>query len=380
MDFHLLVRPFSSVEQEARTLLTLATHHARLKRLSPFLGDCNVSTKAELEAWYRDRPYTWYRDRAWLKVYGEDCDRPEGKLRSDKERDSLLWWFFWAWERLPGFFRGGDIRICCNLFLDMVNVYGLYVGALQAPTSRRGVLRYWRTVRAPSKELEALARGFFSGFRGRYQSLLPWLYFESLKLGEALSEHVTRTLEGENCVSEMSCRTPFTFAHRTYVLVNSFEEGEILQAMEVMRKRVDIFLTTERILKLYLYHRNPWEYYFLRASNPRLPLAPPPGDALRRSVQFALHKEAPRSAGFSIGRKVNRSVAVSFQYAQCRLYMEQRKIATSAEGLRSQYQRHYGAWPYAETPARNTYFLSDYLVTCKTIEDLSQQLVPGQNP
>lgn len=380
IDFHLLVRPYSSLEQEARGLLDLAAYYARLKRLLPCLGDCNVSTKAELESWYHDRPYTWYRDRAWLKLYGADWERPEGKLSRDGGRNSLLWWFFWAWERLPGFFRAGDVRICCNLFLDMVNMYGLYVGALKVPTSRTLVLRYWQTVCPPSKELEALVRGFSSGFRGRYRMLLHWLYRESLKLGEALAAHVTRTLEGENCVTEMSCRTPFNFAARTYVLVDSFDEEEITQTLEVMRKKAEIFVTTERVLKLYLYHRNPWEYYTLRANNSRLPLLPPAEEALRQSVQYALHREAPRSAGFSIGRRTNRSVTIGFQYAQCRLYVEQGRVATSVEELRELYQQYYGAWPYSGISSRDSYFLSDYHVMCSTIEALSRQMTLHGTP
>lgn len=377
MDFHLLVRPYPSLEQEARELLDLATHHARLKRLFPFMGDCNVSTKAEVAAWYRDRPYTWYRDRAWLKLYGEDWERPEGTLDSDEKRDSLLWWFFWAWERLPGFFRAGNVRICCNLFLDMVNVYGLYVGALETSTSRACVLRYWRTVCPSSPELETLARGFSSGFRGRYQMVLPWLYQESLKLGEALAAQAPHTLEGEPCVAEMSCRTPFNFAPRTYVFVDPFEKAEVSRALEVMRKKADLIVTTEKILKLYLYHRNPWEYHFLRATHPRLPLAPPPEEALRRSVQYALQRETPRSAGFSIGRKVSRGAPIGFQYAQCQLYVEHGRIATSAEELKTQYQHHYGGWPYIDTPSRETYFLHNYPVLCQTIDALMQKTHPS---
>jgi hypothetical protein len=59
--------------------------------------------------------------------------------------------------------------------------------------------------------------------------------------------------------------------------------------------------------------------------------------------------------------------------------VEQGKIATSAEDLRSQYQQHYGAWPYAGISSRDSYFLSDYPEMCKTIEGLSRQIVPERN-
>jgi len=374
IDLHLLLKPSPTLDQEAHILRDIATRYIRLKRLLPCVGDCNVSTRAELDSWYRNRPYTWYRDREWLKLYGEDWTRPSVALNDDTVRDSLLWWFFWAWERLPGFFRAGNVRSCCNLFLDMVNVYGLYVQALVASTSRTAVLRYWRTLCPPSRELDALARGFAVGFRGQYRSLLRWLYSESLKLGEALSERVIRTLEGRGCDAEMHSRVPFNFAARSYLLVNPSREDHVAQALETMQRRADVFVTTENALKLYLYHRNPWEYHLLQAENLRFPLSPPPAEALQHSVRFALHKEVPRSAGFSIGRRVNRSATIGLQYAQCRLYVEQGKVATSAEDLRQQYQQHYCAWPYAGVSSRDSYFLQDYPLACKTIEDLSRQI------
>lgn len=377
IDLHLLLKPCSSLDQEAHSLLNIATHYVRLKRLLPCVGDCNVSTRAELENWYRARPYTWYRDREWLKLYGEDWARPGVVLSGSTERDSLLWWFFWAWERLPGFFRAGNVRSCCNLFLDMINVYGLYVGAFDVPQRRAEVLRYWRTFCPPSKELDAFVRGFAVGFRGRYRSLLCWLYNESLKLSDALSEHVTRILGGGGCDAEVRSQVPFSFTARTYLLVNPFREKQAAQAFDAMQRRSEVFVTTEKALKLYLYHRNPWEYYLLRANNPHIPLAPPPEEALQQSVRFALHKEVPRSAGFSIGRKADRSPTIGLQYAQCRLYVEHRRVAASAEQLVQQYQQHYGAWPYRGGASHNVYFLQDYPVACQTIEELSQHAAYG---
>jgi hypothetical protein len=211
------------------------------------------------------------------------------------------------------------------------------------------------------------------GFRGRYRSLLPWLYRESLKLGEALSAHVNRTLDGSIRAIELHSRTPFSFAARTYVLVDSFREEELARALEAMRKRADVFLTTEKVFKLYLYHRNPWEYYLLPPKRLQQSLTPPPEEALRRFMRFMLHKEVPRSAGFSIGRRVNRTATVGFQYAQFRLYAERGAIATSAEELRRQYQHHYGVWPYAGGASRDSYFLRDYPVICRIIEEIAQQ-------
>jgi hypothetical protein len=253
----------------------------------------------------------------------------------------------------------------------MVNVYGLYVGAFDNPQRRAAVLAYWRTLCRPSRELTALIHGFTTGFRGRYRHLLRWLYDESLKLSEALTAHVTHTLEGEGCGSEIHGQVPFSFTPRTYLLVDPFCQDQVTQALETMRHKAGTFVTTEKALKLYLYHRNPWEYYLLQTHSSHFPLLPPPEEALRQSVRFALHKEVPRSAGFSIGKTVDRSATVGPQYAQYRLYEEQGKIAKGGEDLRQQYHHGYGAWPYRGEASRDVYFLHDYPVVCQMIEALS---------
>jgi predicted nucleotidyltransferase len=63
IDLHVLIKPFPDVYAEAKFLRDFAARYTALKRVLPCLGDCEVSTEAELESWYRSRPYTWYRDR-----------------------------------------------------------------------------------------------------------------------------------------------------------------------------------------------------------------------------------------------------------------------------------------------------------------------------
>ncbi|MBI3801608.1 MAG: hypothetical protein HY268_32130 [Deltaproteobacteria bacterium] len=372
IDLHILIKPLPDIKVEAEVLRNLAVFYARLKRLFPCLGDCNVSTRAELESLYRNRPYTWYRDRGWLRVYGEEFVRPYGTLTTATAHDSLLWWFFWAWERLPGFFRAGNVRTCCNLFLDMVNVYGLYIGALHAPQRRAAVLQYWRTLCPPSQELEILTRSFSAGFLGRYRPLLPWLYTEGLKLCNALFLHVPHPLEGEGCGATIHSQVPFSFAPRTYLLVDPLRAEQVTSALAAMQRDAQVFVTTEKALKLSFFHRNPWEYYTIKAHHQDFPCAPPPAGALQQVMHLSLHKEHPRSAGFSIGGKTDRSRTIGPQYAQYRLYTEYGRVAASAEQLIQQYQRHYGAWPYKGVASRDEYFLHDYPVACRAIEDLSR--------
>lgn len=372
IDLHVLFAPFADVTSEARFLRDLAVRHASLKRWLPCLGDCDASTQEELAYWYQARPYIWYRDRGWLNLYGKEVARPCGALTSSEERDSLLSWFFWAWERLPGFYRAGNVRTCCNLFLDMVNAYGLYIGAFDAPQRRAEVLRYWRDSLPPSREREELQRGFHSGFRGNYRALTQGLYGESLRLCDALSAHVAQKLEGEGCNAELRSRMPFAFSRKRYLLVDPLRPTALAQALTIMQGSPEVCVTTEKTLKLYLCHRNPWEYAAIRTHEHAFPLSPPPPEAFQREIRRSLHREIPRRAGFSIGKKTDRSSAIGYHYAQCRLYSDHGRVAADAADLVRQYEHCYGTWPYRGRATRDDYFLHDYPVICKTMDDLSR--------
>lgn len=275
IDLQILIEPLPDVYAEAQFLSKVSARYAVLKRIFPYLGECEVSTEAELESWYRSRPYTWYRDRGWLKLYGKEYQRPLIAITDGEARDSLLWWFFWAWERLPGFYRAGNIRTCCNLFLDMVNAYGLYLGALHTPLRRSELLRYWRTLTSPSREQAELWSGFHNGFRGPYGKLLPWLYSESLRLCDALYPHAAYKLDGAGCSAELRSRPPFRFSRRTYLLLDPLHATDVSQALACTEKNPEVVVATEKTLKLYFYHRNPWEYYTVHASDRSGPFTPP---------------------------------------------------------------------------------------------------------
>lgn len=374
IDLHILIKPFPEVRSEALFLRDLTATFRRVKRLLPCVGHCEVSTTAELSYWYESRPYTWYRDRGWLKLYGAEFERPRVPLSDGKRRDSLLWWFFQVWESLPEFYRAGDVRNCCHQFLDMLNAYGLYVGAFDTPKRRADVLRYWQTFNPPAREYEELWRAFHKGFRGNYRALNQWIYRESLKLCDALAPQVIKKLEGEGGSVELQSQVPFGFSRRTYLLVNPLQPEEVRQALFAMQRRPEVCVTTAQTLTLYLYHRNPWEYYTMQGQNRPFSFSSPSSEALQRAVGFCLHREVPRRAMFTLGRKADRSSAIGYQYAQCRLYSDRGTVAADAADLVRQYERCYGTWPYKGSASRDDYFLHDYPVICKTIEDLSRQI------
>jgi predicted nucleotidyltransferase len=374
IDVHVLIHPHANPEAEARALIRLADRWSRLRRLFPMLGDCDVSTPAELHRWYQLHPFTWYRDRGWLKLSGAEFIRPQVPLQSEAGRESLLWWFFWAWERLPQFFRAGNVHTCRNLFLDMANVFFLYTGTFSEPKNRAEVFQRWRTISPAFRDFTRLfCQHWWSGAAVNRQ-LTRLLYRESLTLCRMLAAQVGRKLHVTTGGTPVHCAVPFTFAARTYVIVEPPRSEQIGQALALMEQDPTVFVTTAEALAFYWYHRNPWEYYTVRDTSLLAPFSPPPEEALRNSTRIASTREIPRRVGCALGRKVRSSGAVSLRYAQHRLYADQGVIASGAGELQRQYQRCYGAWPYTGTDSRTTYFSHDYPLLCESIDEVRSRL------
>jgi len=374
IDVHILIHPFTDLQEEAQALLRLTDCLARLRRLFPILGDCDVSTRAELERWYQLRPFTWYRDRGWLKLHGAEFARPHVSLSDGDARDSLLWWFFWAWEQLPQFFRTEDVHTCRNLFLDMVNAALLYTGEFKEAKSRAEVWRHWRVAKTtPRARTARLPRRWPSSLETR-RNFLRQLYRESLDLGRMLADHVEGTLAMEKNVPHLRCLSPFTFAEKNYLLLDPFQQDRVEDALTAMKHDATVFATTPAALALYWRHRNPWEYYTVLDATPPSSFPPPSGRALHHSLQASLTPEIPRRIGCTLGRKGRGSMAIGLQYAQHELYADHRIISRNAEELMSQYQLHYGAWPYSGTVLRTVYFQYDYPRLCRTIDSLARKI------
>jgi hypothetical protein len=374
IDLHVLIHPHSDPQAEAQALVCLTDRWSRLRWLFPMLGDCDVSTPAELQRWYQLHPFTWYRDRGWLKLSGEEFVRPQGALQSEASRESLLWWFFWAWERLPQFFRTGNVHTCRNLFLDMVNVFFLYTGTFTEPKSRAEVFQYWRAV---SPAFQGFTQLFCQHWWNRAavnRRMTRLLYRESLTLCHMLAAQVEQKLHVVRSETRVHCTVPFTFAARTYVIVEPSQSEQIEQALTLMEQDTTIFVTTVEALALYWYHRNPWEYYTICDAPSSSPFSPPPEQALRYSTEVALTREIPRRVGCALGRKVKNSAAVGLRYAQHRLYVDHGVVTSGAGEVQRQYQRCYGIWPYTGTDSRATYFFHDYPLLCESIDAVRYRL------
>jgi predicted nucleotidyltransferase len=372
IDLTILITPAAGLGDEAEALRRLARRFAVLRRVITALGTCEIGTRAELDEWYRSPwfPASSFRDRGWLRLVGAPFTPPAPPL-GEAEREQLLRWLFWAWETLPRFHREGNTRTCVNLLLDMVNVHDVYVGALERPATRADLLARWRprAPRLPAAALAAALRGR-AGREGR--SLRRAVYRESLALCEALFAAVPLRLEGRIEARELRTLTPFGFAPRRYLLVDPSHETEVEEALAVMERDPSAHLTTKRALRLYWWHRNPWEYFTRGAEAVRRTLAPPPRPALLAAVRYHLHRIVPRRLGLSIGRRVDGSAAIGPRYAQGRLWLEHGIVAGDADELARRYREAYGAWPYAAPADRDTYFLERYPLLCGEIESIAR--------
>jgi len=362
IDLHAIVAPPASLEAEGLLLLDLADRFRRLKRLAPCLGHFDVSTPAELSLWYREQPSQWFRDRGWLRLQGEEFERPRLEL-DGAGRSRALWWYFWAAQQLPRNFAAGNARTCCNLVLDMFDAYRLYSGLSHDPLSRAELAELWYASGPPSPERAAILRAHRHGFRGHRGTALAQLYRESLALHDTLYAHVSGRLEGA-ATGRLESRVPPSFTARTYVLVDPANRPAVDAALDSMRRDATIWVLTEAGLKLYLLFRNPWEHAPLSAANPRLDLAPPPRKAYLASVRSSLYREIPRHYGF-IGEHRH----IGPLYAQGHLYASDELVASDPGELERGYRRRYGVELRTDV-SQAEYFRARYATVCQVIDEL----------
>lgn len=363
IDLHAIVAPFGSPEAEGSYLLGLARRVARLKRAVPCLGHFDVSTRAELDRWYREQPAQWYRDRAWLRLYGDEYVRPRLPL-DERARRRALWWYFWAVQLLPGNYRAGNARTCFNLVLDMFDAYRLFAGPPDAMLTRQELAELWYRSGPPSRERLRILKEHRHGFRGsRGESLEP-LYRESLALHDELRRRVTASpppIDG----GRLGSRVPPTFAGRTYRLVDAADREGITLALAELRRNPSLWVLSAAGLDLYLACRNPWEQAPLAAANPERELEPPAPESFHAAIDCISYPEIPRHFGFGADRR-----HVGPLYAQARLYRDDAFVAPGSDELERIYVERHGRMLRSDG-MRPAYFRSQYPEIRRVIEALA---------
>jgi predicted nucleotidyltransferase len=365
IDLHVIVARPSTLEEEAELLLDLSERFRRIKAVVPVLGHFDVSTREELERWYREQPFHRFRDRGWLRLYGEAFERPRGAI-DGPARSRVLWWYFWAAQQLPHNFRVGNARTCFNLVLDMFDAYRLFTGE-SGSLSRAELVRAWFDSGPSTEDRAAIVRASGRGFRAHRGAALEPLYRESLALHGRLSARV-RDRVAASASGTVASRVPPAFDARTYLLVDPASEDAVQRGLQAMRRDESVWLVTEEALQLYLFHRNPWECATLSAADGDLELAQPPEAAFEQAVRFSLYREIPRHYGM-LGHVGH----IGPLYSQARLYADESFVASAAGELQDAYRERYGTTLTTAGP-RERYFRHEYPPVCRVIDELRERL------
>jgi hypothetical protein len=376
IDLTVLIDRPAGLEAEVAHLLALSRRFAAVSTALPLFGPPEVATAAELADWYRspDFPATPERDRGWLRLYGEPFAPPNAHGSPPALRRQNLPWLFWAWTSLPDFHRAGRVRTCCNLLLDMIDVLQLSAGRVHGPSRRAAVLARWSADLAPGPEIDDLARVLRGGRPRAPSDLLRWVYRQSLEVADALDDHAGERLEGVVPATEVVTRVPFSYRPRRYLLVDPRCTGALGDALDRMERDPEVFVTTARALRLYLVHRNPWEYFTIADPEVRAALQPPREDVLRRAVRYYLHRIVPRRLGLAIGTGADRSRTIGPQIAQARLWVEHGVVARGHADLVALWRDRYGDWPWRPANSCGEYFTREYPLVCRAMDAVAARL------
>jgi predicted nucleotidyltransferase len=363
IDLHVIIRPPASLEAEAELLVGLSERLARMKRIFPMIGHFDVSTRAELERWYREQPFHRVRDHGWLHLYGEELERPSG-ASSGLARNRALWWYFWAAQQLPRTFRTGNARSSFNLILDMFDAYRFYTGTLQAPSPTRvELVQAWYESGPASPARAGIVQASRWGFRAHRGAALAAIYRESLALHDLLLPHVSERVAG-SASGRLRSRVPPGYDERALLIVESQSTADVDSALESMRRDATVWVLTEGALQVYLFHRNPWERGTLTPANGNVDFGAVPHGAFEQSLRFSFHREIPRHYGFR-----REHALIGPLYAQARLYAEARLVTRDLHELREAYRERYGA-ELATTGSQKEYFRVHYPLVCNVIGEL----------
>ena len=186
VDLHVIVEPFADLEQEGRALAVLARRVRLLRRLLPILGDCDVSTPAELDVWYRGRPGNWYRDRGWRRLWGEPYERPGPPSDLGAARESIARWAVLALQKLPELVHLGLAHHATNVAADLLYARSLLRGG-PGNERRLGVLDRWRCEDPSDPRRQRLVAAYADACRRDRAGIVPLVQQLVLELADALA-------------------------------------------------------------------------------------------------------------------------------------------------------------------------------------------------
>jgi hypothetical protein len=366
VDLHVIIRPFRDPLEEGRALAALAERLRRLRRLLPILGDFDASTASDLDRWYRARPANWHRDRGWLLLWGEPHPRPAPAEDTGSTRPSAVRWFLFTAQRLPDLVRLGSAHHCANVAADLLHAYHLARGDLGSCRLRSEVLERWRRDDGSDPRRGQLAAAYATAFRRGGRGAVEIAHSLALELGDALATELGLGHAGEPPLREVVSRPPFGFEERRYLLVEPRSTEQTTWARRELARDPRSVPTTLATLDLQLRFLLPWEWEGMARANPSLPLRRPGEADYLAAVRDSLHGEFARRAGFFPGG----ALSAELRLAQCKLFLDEGRVAVSRADLDGVYESIYGRPPGPPPASAGEYFATRFPASMHLIDEL----------
>lgn len=367
IDLTILIDTFKKAKEEVAFLCDLSDAYSHIKKIFPFVGECNIFNTLDLHIFYSRNTYEWSVDKNWLSLYGQNVDFPRITINKDDIVSTLLMWVFNALFRN---YKMGSLRPCFNALLELSNGYYTYTGVFDEPKLKREeVLDYLVEKNTECEELCLLQSAFYKGFSKKHQFLKRWVYKECLSLCDRLFESLPGKLDGQVKYPEITSYRPLDFSPVRYVIIRSSSDKRIEEGLDAMEKEPEVVLITDKILNMYLYYYNPWEFFIIRGINGTFGLSEPPESVVTRVILKQVNKTWARYVGI-----VNQRYKMLYNLiSQCRIYLDQGIISTTPKELREIYASHYGGWPFGKHKSKYSYFNDEYPILVELIDDIYQK-------
>ena len=370
VDLHVIVAPLGDSEAEGRFLAVLARRIRWLRRLVPILGDCDVSTRAELDVWYAGRPGNWFRDHGWLRLWGEPYERPAPPSDVAAARDSIVRWAVLALQKLPELVHLGRAHHTTNVLADLVYVRSLLRGG-PCDGRRAEVLERWRREEPGDPRRARLASAYADAFRRDRAGIVPMVQGLVLEVVDALASDLCIAPDADagagGELRELRAKPPFSYAPRRYLLPDPSSEAAVGSAVAEARRDASVAITSLGTLALQLRFFRPFEWEGLARANASLRLPRPLDADYLDAVRYSLHRELLRSAGFGLAG----ATAAELRLVQCRVFLDAGRVAESRDDLSEAYAAIYGAPPAGPPSSTDEFFLRRYPKSARLIDELS---------
>ncbi len=367
IDLAILIDQFDDPREETRLIYKLSKAYRKLKKWLPVLGDAWVYNLTDMIRWYSYRNYRYIADGRLAHLCGDKIKLPEFDLKTEDViyEIYMLMLFF-----LPMSLRSRNVKGSINIFLTVSMLYNYLTGKPnRVDLSKPEIIEFLISANPKSGELRRIRQAFSSFFVGRHSDLKKWAYKQCLILGDKLGNATPEKLEGGIKTTEIDSLFCPSFTPRRYLILDSLDEKDMENGLQIMGKDPGLVLTTTNILKMYLYYCYPWEYYTIREKNPLFRLSEPPSYYMKRYLKMQIIKHEIRFLNnyYLLLWDVRNLVA------QAKLYFNHDIICVNKRDLVQKYKSRYGIWPYTESTSLETYLKHDYAILWDTIEGLCAQ-------